>query len=84
MSKASAYFTLSGMNDKHDIKDIKRELDALQGVLSVSVSSGSNRVAVDFDTTGVQAERIVNRLEEMGYKIVDSVTNDNTKQEAIE
>lgn len=31
MSKASAYFMLDGLSDKHDIKAIKRELDALPG-----------------------------------------------------
>ena len=53
-SKASAYFTLEEISNKHDVKAIKRELDTLPGVLSVSISDDSKRVAVDFDTTGVQ------------------------------
>lgn len=77
MSKASVYFTLGDLDDKHDIKAIKRELDTLPGVNSVSVSGSSNRVAVDFDTTGVQAERIEKQLEKMGYQILSSKTDDH-------
>ena len=71
MSQASAYFTLGDLDDQHDKKAIKRELDTLPGVRSVSVSDGSNRVAVDFDTTAVQSDQIRKRLEKMGYEITD-------------
>lgn len=74
MAKASVYFTLGDFNDKHDVKAIKRELDTLPGVLSVSIGDGSDRVAVDFDTTGVQSDRIGQRLEKMGYQILASKT----------
>ena len=74
MSKASVYFTLGDSSDKHDVKAIKRELDTLPGVLSVSISDGSDHVAVDFDTTGVQSDRIGKQLEKMGYQILDSKT----------
>ena len=77
MSKASAYFTLDGLSDKHDVKAIKRELDTLPGVLSVSISDDSKRVAVDFDTTGVQSDRIGRQLEKMGCEIMDSKTEDH-------
>ncbi|MGM9607531.1 MAG: heavy-metal-associated domain-containing protein [Oscillospiraceae bacterium] len=78
MAKASAYFDLGDLPDKHDEKAIKRELDALPGVLSVSVSDSSGRVAVDYDTTGVQAGRIEKQLEKLGYQIVDSQADDHT------
>lgn len=77
MSKASVCFTLGNLDDKHDVKAIKRELDALPGVLSVSVSRGPNCVAVDFDTTGIQSSRIGKQLEKMGYQILDSKTNNH-------
>ena len=77
MSKASAYFTLDGLSDKHDVKAIKRELDTLPGVLSVSVSDDSKRVTVDFDTTGVQTDCIGKRLEKMGYQIRDTKTENH-------
>lgn len=78
MSKASAYFSLGDINDKHDENAIKRELDALPGVLSVSIDDTSGRVAVDFDTTGVQSDRIGKQLEKMGYTILGSQTDDHT------
>lgn len=77
MSKASVYFTLGALEDKYDSKAIKRELDTLSGVRSVSISDSSNRVAVDFDTTGVQPDRIKMQLEKMGYQVLDSKMDDH-------
>ena len=71
MSEASIYFTLDNLEDKHDTKAIKRELDTLPGVRSVSISDSSNRIAVDFDTTGVHPDRIRKQLEKMGYQVTD-------------
>lgn len=71
VSEASAYFTLSNMKGTHDVKEIKRGLDTLPGVSSVSVSHHSNQVAVDFDTTGIQSDHIQNQLTKMGYEILD-------------
>ena len=70
MSKASAYFTLSGIDGKHDIKEIKRELDTLHGVMSVTVS-GQNVVAVDFDTSGTDVKNISKKIEKLGFKVSD-------------
>lgn len=77
MAKASVYFSLDGGHDKHDKKQIKQALGALPGVLSVSVSSGSDRVAVDFDATGIQSGRIEKQLKEMGYQVLDSKTDNH-------
>ena len=73
MAKESAYFTVGGISGKHDVKEIKRGLDTLPGVLSVSVGGG--RVAVDFDTTGTQRDRIEKQLADMGYQVLDSETD---------
>lgn len=71
MSKASAYFTVDNVNGKHDVKELKRELDTLQGVESVSVNDKTERIAVDFDTTGVERERIQKMIETLGYRVSD-------------
>ena len=73
MTKANACFTVGGISGKHDVKEIKRELDTLPGVLSVTVSNES-LVSVDFDTTGVEAGRIGKQLTEMGYQVVNTKT----------
>lgn len=78
MSKASVYFTLDNIAGTHDVKEIKRGLDTLPGVFAVSVSAGSNHVAVDFDTTGIQSERIKKQLEKMGYEVLDSKSDNHT------
>ena len=74
MTKASACFTVGGISGKHDVKDIKRGLDTLPGVSSVSVSN-DGRIAVDFDTTGTQRDRIEKQLADMGYQVLDSETD---------
>ena len=69
MSKESAYFILENMNGKHDLKQIKRGLDTLHGVISVSVNTENHRVAVDFDNTGVTHGQIEKNLNKMGFNI---------------
>lgn len=71
MSKASAYFTVSNINGKHDIKELKREIDTLHGVLSISVNDEATNVAVDFDTTGVKQNQIGKKIKDLGYTITD-------------
>lgn len=78
MANASVYYTLNSVDGKHDVKRIKQTLDALPGVLSVSVNAGSNQVAVDFDTTGVQSTRIQNQLEKAGFEICETKTDNHT------
>jgi copper chaperone CopZ len=67
MSKASIYFTLPDMSDNHDLKDIKKELDSLRGIISISVNAKAKKVTVDFDNTGTDGEAITNRIRELGY-----------------
>ena len=71
MSKASVYFTLNNINGKHNIKSIKKELDTLPGVMSVSISEDSNNVAVDYDTTGIHSDRIEKQLKKIGCNIIN-------------
>ena len=47
---ASISVSLDRNADRHDVKLLKRELDTLPGVTSVSVSSGG-QLAVDYDAT---------------------------------
>lgn len=69
MSKASAYFNVSNINSKQDVKELKRELDGFAGVISVSVNDQKGNIAVDYDTTGVEMERIENKIKKLGYQI---------------
>lgn len=69
--KASAYFTIDDLGGKHGISELKRGLDTLPGVLSVSVSEKTNSVAVDFDTTGESCDRIGDKIKGLGYGVLD-------------
>lgn len=71
MSKASIYFTVGNVDGKHDVKELKRELDTLRGIISVSINDQTESIAIDFDTTGVQQERIQKKIEKLGYDVLN-------------
>ena len=53
--------------DRHDVKLLKRELDTLPGVTSVSVSG--TRLAVDYDPSGVRREDIQQKVQSLCFGI---------------
>ena len=67
MAHLSTYFSLEHPASSHDAKELKRELDTLPGVTSVSVSGG--RLAVDYDSTGVRREDIRQTVQSLGFGI---------------
>ncbi|MBC8569395.1 heavy-metal-associated domain-containing protein [Zongyangia hominis] len=69
MPLESAYFIIEEVDDKHDLKDVKRGLDQLHGVTSVSVDLDSHLVAIDYDSSGTSYDGIEHRLNKMGYQI---------------
>lgn len=76
MSKASAYFTLEKPQGKKGKTEIKRLLDTIPGVLSVSVNE-QGRVAVDYDTTGTGTERIRKVLSNYGCEISSAYSEEH-------
>ncbi len=72
MSQDTVYFTAENVSGKHDVKKIKRELNAFPGVSSVSVDDGSGRIAVDYDSTGVRSEQLQKKLKGLGYSLSSS------------
>ena len=65
---ASISVSLDRNADRHDVKLLKRELDTLPGVTSVSVSPGGC-LAVDYDSTGVRQSEIRQKVQELGYQL---------------
>ena len=68
MAHLSTYFSLEHPASSHDVKQLKRELDTLPGVTSVSVSSGG-QLAVDYDATGVRQADILEKIQALGYRV---------------
>ena len=64
---ASISVSLDRNADRHDVKLLKRELDTLPGVTSVSVSG--SRLAVDYDPTGVRRADILEKIQALGYHV---------------
>ena len=67
MAQLSTYFSLEHPASSHNAKELKRELDTLPGVTSVSVSGG--RLGVDYDSTGVRREDIRQKVQSLGFGI---------------
>ena len=79
MPKESAYFIAKSVDGKHDMKRIKRELDRLHGVTSVSVGLRHNLVCVDYDSSGASYDRIEHCLNGMGYEIAADASDIHTR-----
>ena len=67
MAHLSTRFSLEQPADRHAVKQLKRELDTLAGVTSVSVSG--SRLAVDYDPTGVRRADIQQKVQSLGFGI---------------
>ena len=67
MAHLSTRFSLEQPADRHTVKQLKRELDTLPGVTSVSVSG--SRLAVDYDPTGVRRADIQQKVQSLGFGI---------------
>lgn len=68
LAQLSTYLSLEDAAGKHDVKLLKRELDALPGVTSVSIS-GNGCLAVDYDSTGVRQEQIQQKVRDLGFQL---------------
>ena len=62
---ASISVSLDRNADRHDVKLLKRELDTLPGVTSVS----GGQLAVDYDATGVRQADILEKIQALGYHV---------------
>ena len=70
MAKESSYFTLKNEIGKHDMKNIKQELDKIDGILSVSVNIDKSLVAVDYDNSGIDHQHIQNKLNNLWFEML--------------
>ena len=67
MPKESIYFLLPEMSESHDPKKIKKAVNDLRGIISVSVNTKNKRVAVDYDNSGTYGEEITKRITAIGF-----------------
>ena len=71
MPNASLHYRLEDITGKHDVKTLKRELDTLPGVCSVSIQAGTSHLTVDFDKTALTPEQIAGKLSELGFSAAE-------------
>lgn len=79
MANESAYITVESINGKHDMKEIKRVLDSITGVTSVSVNPEKNQLAVDYESASASYDEIENCLNKMGYQIIGDNSDISTR-----
>ena len=79
MPSESAYMIVERVSGKHDLMEIKRGLDQLHGVTSVSVNPSHNLVAVDYDSSGTSYDAIEHQLNKLGYEVAADASNINTR-----
>ena len=70
MSKETVNLQVDGMSCSHCVSTVKKALDQIHGVISVSVSLDDGIVAVDYDTTGTNVDKIKETITDAGYDIV--------------
>lgn len=68
MSKQSAYFRVPDLSGNRGSNEIKERVGKVPGVISVSVNKSTNKVAVDYDSTGTSCDLIKEKIEEAGYE----------------
>ncbi len=58
---------IGGMSCQHCVMTVKKSLDALEGVSSAEVSTGTARVI--YDDTVTDRDTLLNAVQKSGYKI---------------
>lgn len=72
----SIQYALDQPLDTHDEGNIKRKLDEIPGVRSVSLNLKSRLLCVDYDDTATDEQAITKRLSNMNYPVtfIDSIS----------
>ncbi len=65
----STYFFIKNLHNRPDAKTMKKKLNALYGVLSVQLDNKSDRLGIDYDTTGVTGQQLADYLGSSGYPV---------------
>lgn len=68
MSKQSAYFRVPDLGGDRGGHKLKKDLDSIPGVISVSVTTQTNKVAVDYDSTGTNSQKIKKQIQDSGFE----------------
>lgn len=79
MSQESAYFIAENVSGRHGFVEIKRQLDALHGVQSVSLNAQNHLVAVHYDSAGISYDKIEHCLNSLGYQIAADASRITTR-----
>ena len=60
---------VDGITCEHCVDTIKEAVEILDGVLSVDVDIEKKQVVVEFDEKIAKAEDLINKIEEVGFKV---------------
>jgi copper ion binding protein len=60
---------VDGITCEHCVDTIKEAVEILDGVFSVDVDIEKKQVVVEFDEKIAKAEDLINKIEEVGFKV---------------
>lgn len=66
-----ATLQVQGVSCAHCVKSIEGSIGRLAGVQSVQVNLSESIVVVDFDPNKIGLEKIINKIEEQGYAVIE-------------
>lgn len=69
MAAETVSIQVTGMSCSHCAGTVKRALDEIPGVQSVSVSIDEGIVTVDYDTTATNVEKLKEAITDAGYEV---------------
>lgn len=78
MSKQSAYFRVPELSGSHCEKEIKKEVGGIAGVIDISANVSTNKIVVDYDSTGTSSDTIKQKIEGLGYTAQLLTVDDHT------
>ncbi len=79
MPSENAFFTVQRVDGIYGLGELQSALYGMHGISSVNVNSQTNEVAVNYNSSGSSYDLIENRLNKMGYQIIDDQSEINTR-----
>ena len=69
MSEHRADFVIGGLSSEEDAREIREELEEVDGVMSIELSSETGEADVRYDYDVLSEEKIKNTVRDTGYEV---------------
>lgn len=69
MAENRAEFTVRGLASEDDVREVRAELEAVDGVMAIEIDPETGEAKVDYDYDLIAEERIERALRDAGYEL---------------